>query len=423
MAQGMENARRILAELEALKRQLLERYPEAAPAPDAPASSDAAAQAAVTDGDELPGQVAAHGEGAPPATRGAGPASAAVADAVQQELSKRMDTLRSQVWQEIVREELARLESSRLADEQGGSPGAHEQGGTPRAWGHGAHGSAKRRSHVVGAYNADYVLGAVDGYAHRDRLHDQQHDASRHSLHSGADNQRTSAAVHSARAKEGGGEDAGDSAAPPGEEDEAKASAPNGEILLLAEFVPVSDPVRSSVPGGAADQLANMTAGDAAGSTDDDEDADEEWVSVSENAYGAFIHVGLQSGTDPFWSRAALLAMSKACIGRGTRVFTMSFCGFAAHFDSMHGLLMAGLLQAWRKCCTMLIVSIVIAFIFALELIQRHQFFFDRYTDKQGIHCGTPGFTWNTYQLVRAREPCAMKPALAKKKDLACVAF
>ena len=115
---------------------------------------------------------------------------------------------------------------------------------------------------------------------------------------------------------------------------------------------------------------------------------------------------------------------AKACIGRGTWVFTMSFRDFAEHFDSMHGrLFMAGLLQAWRKCCTMLIVSIIIAFIFALELIQRHQFFFDRYNDKQGMHCDTPGVSWNMYQRVRAREPCAMMPALATMRAMACVLF
>ena len=47
-----------------------------------------------------------------------------------------------------------------------------------------------------------------------------------------------------------------------------------------------------------------MLAGGGKGDEDTlkDEEGEEEWVNVSGNAYGAFIHVGLQSGSSNLFS-------------------------------------------------------------------------------------------------------------------------
>ena len=94
------------------------------------------------------------------------------------------------------------------------------------------------------------------------------------------------------------------------------------------------------------------------GEEDEEDEEDEEWVSVSENAYGAFIDVGLQSGFK----------------------------------------------QAVVKCWTMLLVSIIIAVIFSGELIQRHQFFGERLTDKNHVFWleDRPNICWIPFKLQTA---------------------
>ena len=89
--------------------------------------------------------------------------------------------------------------------------------------------------------------------------------------------------------------------------------------------------------GAAHEKTPQGSAGEAVGSEGSEGD-NELWVSVSENAYGAFIHVGLQSGFQ----------------------------------------------QACFKCWLMLVISVVIAAVFAIELIDRHNFEAGRLTDRTG---------------------------------------
>jgi len=275
----MEAARKVLEELETLKRQVLENYPEAA-----------AFGSAALDESGLPGQVQeeATAESAP-ATRRA-PATAgmnsAVVEAVQKELSQRVNTLQSQVWRQLVREELESM--AKLDQANGGNKLLHMQSEGHRNHSHqgNPHTPSQPNGHHLHphsiVYTAEHVLGAVDGRTHR----------------SSQKTPRESAGMETGVP---GGHSTGSKV------DEAKTASDGGDTEKEHE-----------------DKL------------DEENDPDAQWVSVSENAYGAFIHVGLQSG---LW-------------------------------------------QAWRKCWTMLIVSIVIAVVFSGELIQRHQFFGDRISDK-----------------------------------------
>ena len=254
----MEEAQELLGKLEALKQQVLTRYPEAA-------------SGASPEGEGLPGQVAESEK--PPeehrAAAGEADQKSAVISLVQAELAKRMDTLRSQVWRQIVREELERMvtgdpASSELqsgdqlenvdADEgkmgDKVSRGHHEHRteiipglpGHPHAGHHHEHARQHPHHHQYhdGVYNADYVLGAVDGYRQSPR-----HGRS-----------RSAARSPPAETPHDPAQD-GDRADP-----ESNGHPPEGEG-------------------------ANAEDGEPKAGTDDDEaDEDDDWVSVSQNAYG-----------------------------------------------------------------------------------------------------------------------------------------
>ena len=134
----------------------------------------------------------------------------------------------------------------------------------------------------------------------------------------------------------------------------------------------------------------------------DELDEDAKWVSVSGNAYGAFIHVGLQSGVITCCSccsgeqRATISVrltfnLDMEHISSPTRncdhveeMIYFSTINCSGHVSMCGSAPVSGIWQAWRKCWTMLSVSIIIAVVFAGELIQRHQFFTERYSDKDG---------------------------------------
>jgi len=334
----MEEARRLLAELEALKQQVLARYPDAA-----------AADMSDADGG-LPGQVTSGDAPPPPESTAAADADrkSAVAGVVQAELAKQMDALQSQVWREIVREELQRLGAaapesmepkSANAPARAESPGTAARGAHYRSREHHSVGdhlhltshhhehSRHHHAHHDGVYNADFVLGPVAGYRQSPR-NMRAPSASRQTP------RETPRDAGQDRTAEGEGE--GKEMNKLASEDGEKANARDDE------------PKASSADGD--DQEGEK------GEEEDEED--EEWVSVSENAYGAFIHVGLQSGFK----------------------------------------------QAVIKCWTMLLVSIVIAIIFSGELIQRHQFFGERLTDKTHIFWveDRPNICWIPFKLQTA---------------------
>ena len=198
----MEEARKLLMELEALKQQVLQRYPEAA-------SSDSFStrQAEMSNYDGLPGQVQEGVTGAPE-TRSAAArphTNTAVVQAVQQELSRQTDTLRTQLWRELVREELMRLTGSRSTvpatiepvdngdntshhpshhseeHHKDGSEESHEE----------KSGQHHHRHHKRGLYTNDFVYGntsstpltARSGGPLSSRSHQHSHRAHRHPSH------------------------------------------------------------------------------------------------------------------------------------------------------------------------------------------------------------------------------------------------
>ena len=268
----MEEAQELLGKLEALKQQVLTRYPEAA-------------SGASREGEGLPGQVAESDK--PPeehrAAAGEADQKSAVISLVQAELAKRMDTLRSQVWREIVREELERMGTgdpasselqsgdlmqkvdadegnvgdkvSRGREHHSGTAHHHEHHhehrteiipglpGQPHAGHHHEHvrqhPQHHHQPHHDGVYNADYVLGAVDGYRHSPR-----HGRSRSSARSPPPETPHDPAQD------------GDRPDP-----ESNGHPPEGE--------------------GANAEDSEPKAGD-----DDEAEEDDDWVSVSQNAYG-----------------------------------------------------------------------------------------------------------------------------------------
>ena len=329
----MEEARKLVRELEALKQQVLSQYPEAEDG----------------DGEGLPGQVVDSDKPPPSAARdephrtllpgGEADQKSAVVDMVQAELAKRMDTLRNQVWREIVREELesmgtvdpakSEIQSGDVTQPAGESEGTtfgttvtrgrerHSGVGPIFQVSHHAEHARQHHQdhhhkglHHEGVYNADYVLGPMDGY---------KTGRSRSGAQSTSGTPRDTA--HQAGSADG-------ETGP-----ESNGHAPEGEDTDAGDSKPKADP-------------------------DDDDEEDDDWVSVSENAYGAFIHVGLQSGFK----------------------------------------------QAVVKCWTMLLVSIVIAVIFSFELIQRHEFFSYRSTNKEGTFWldERPHICWIPYKLQTA---------------------
>lgn len=165
---------------------------------------------------------------------------------------------------------------------------------------HAEHGDGHVAVHTTlaaqGVYNADCVLVAAEGYP------------------------RASAQTHRSNSKTPQDPADAEEGEPGGESKETETDEANTRTGSLAPDV---------------DKEKDGEEKDKQGIEEDD-DTDVEWVSVSQNAYGAFIHVGLQSG----------------------------------------------FLQAWRKCWTMLIVSIIIAVVFAQELIDRHWFLGERMSDK-----------------------------------------
>ena len=279
----MEEALQVLRELEALKKQVLERHPEAATAFEAASRADTAAH---QDG-ALPGQVEDSNDtkdtgSTTKAVVSAADPNSAVVELVQKEVSQRVDALRQQVWKQLVREELRRLAASSPTKTEA-VDGVHDTD-----TGQASHHAHHHHTHHKRSYEPNFIFGSVNASA---GLHSARSTRSQQHSHRSA----RSAKVHAE------GET-------PGEDTLGSSEAQGDDAALMKS----SD--------GSDDKL------------DEDDDPDAQWVSVSENAYGAFIHVGLQSG----------------------------------------------FIRAWQKCWTMLIVSIIIAVVFSGELIQRHQFFGDR---------------------------------------------
>ena len=322
-----EDARKLLQEIEALKQRVLGKYPGAAEA------TKANNEAPTTDDCALPGQVEDHSNRSPESR-----SINTIREAVKSEMSKWEPGLRRKVWREIVVEELGRLKNtgSNLAS-QSAAVSSNESGDeveaeratsshenqtesqkSPSRQNHNSPGHPHGHGHAQRVYNAECVLKAAGGYVQY-------------------------------------------------------------PVPRSRNATPRDDPGAGSngnESGNVQEGEATKNEKEKTDSDDPGDDPDGTWVTVSENAYGAFIHVGLQSGSSCMtWTMtdiqeaAIRIAIVVAFDARGPN-FMFNVAGFR---------------QAWTKCWTMLTVSIIIAVVFAWELIDRHHFFGHRVSDKRGL--------------------------------------